>query len=1137
MAGFLRKKAKKNPPPLDTNQHPSLDSSPSKISTDVPPSLPPLFAQFAASTLVDPAPTSTLLSSYPISPPLSGLPTPPADPVIGDDDWNPWRGYADLSTTSPLAGQPRANVTGQISASIYTPPLGRALNGASLSQNSLPAGAAFPRSAKLSATNAASSDAAKTHYTAFSRPSPVSTDLSPRKATSRQVREEQNLPPVVPSKDAAPSSKPLTSQPKQVSPNVSHFSRPPAVVRGSSPPTSSFDFEELLSAANVTSVVNQFRSYPTQSTPHQVPSPPATQDPHKVIQSPQPSNGHTKVIDGRTDERRSSRHSTQGYNSNGFPLVDGRPRSSSINHSPTSTVPPSSSQPSFTNNPVTTRTLRAPPSAPPTSYADRNRAPLARQTSHSSQSSFDSSENHAQPPMPFDALRIRSVEQSGAVRKGPLIFGAMAAGTQPNGNVNGHYAYPSPPAEYASLEPSGGPTQRSASISSVFQNASQSHVYSQNAPPRSSSGLPFEPQHSPRKRSKSGSVSSQTGGAAPEASKHRMLTKARRTPPSTPTSPPHKLLLRQTDSPLLDYDPFANMEGVQVVRSKSRASSREETHQSAHLHESKEQDGVRGNESAAPETPSLTNLPPTPVTPDDYKSARQQRRGQWLEKGPPPLVAEVISTMRAEGDQEEQEPPREPTPPPAYFPIVAFMSDADLLPLLLAYLSYSEWLALYSANKSIREVFQSRILREFVLERYLSTVGYSKWEFEWAEPLALSLKDLHDYMRGVSMPTHQYARLATAYLHPNGGEREDQSISASPDILSLAFTTRAYTRVVLRLRAQAESEARHVARLQAAERNQTTTPSRPTTRNGHRQPSASSRAPSPSSSGERETPESFEASSSEVQISSLPTRTCPLLRVFVPSPDGDWLSDASVLECEAELRRSGAIKLLRAGDVVWDVAVGDEGNLGRLVWDGSYLVDLDYKYSRMGELSPYFHSLAFSPSYFHRVIRIGSSATHNPHCNPLVYVDASPWGKELATNLQLLQDRTRTETPSGALHDVVRWVHRSSFTIRPPVPLHHAQAHLRPHAVRVPIPNVEGCFIDPGWYGTVVVEAEGTNEGLADLQERCGPGAFPPRAENVVSKIRNAKEKESRRTWRILREKSRPGELWLRAVREKERVM
>jgi hypothetical protein len=67
-------------------------------------------------------------------------------------------------------------------------------------------------------------------------------------------------------------------------------------------------------------------------------------------------------------------------------------------------------------------------------------------------------------------------------------------------------------------------------------------------------------------------------------------------------------------------------------------------------------------------------------------------------------------------------------------------------------------------------------------------------------------------------------------------------------------------------------------------------------------------------------------------------RRAPLLRVFVPSPDGDWLSDSNVLECEAQLKRAGVSKLLRSGDVVWDVAIGDEGNVGRMVWDGNFLI-------------------------------------------------------------------------------------------------------------------------------------------------------------------------------------------------------
>ena len=102
---------------------------------------------------------------------------------------------------------------------------------------------------------------------------------------------------------------------------------------------------------------------------------------------------------------------------------------------------------------------------------------------------------------------------------------------------------------------------------------------------------------------------------------------------------------------------------------------------------------------------------------------------------------------------------------------------------------------------------------------------------------------------------------------------------------------------------------------------------------------------------------------------------------------------------------------------------------------------------------------------------------------------------------------------------MVRWVHRSSFTIRPPVSPHHPHAYSHMQNLRLPIPHVDGFFIDPGWYGTVVIESEGTNEGLADFQDRCGPGAFPPRAHNITSKMRNEKEKDSRRVFRVLREK------------------
>lgn len=116
---------------------------------------------------------------------------------------------------------------------------------------------------------------------------------------------------------------------------------------------------------------------------------------------------------------------------------------------------------------------------------------------------------------------------------------------------------------------------------------------------------------------------------------------------------------------------------------------------------------------------------------------------------------------------------------------------------------------------------------------------------------------------------------------------------------------------------------------------------------------------------------------------------------------------------------------------------------------------------------------------------------------------------------------TRLIRPQGTYHNVVRWVNRSSFVIRPP---HRGTMwspsqknyHSAPVSPRIPIPESSGLFVDPGWYGTIVVETEGTNEALADLQDRCGPGAFPPRPQGVNGRPIN---RDQKKVFRILREK------------------
>ncbi|KAH9072938.1 hypothetical protein EDB83DRAFT_145205 [Lactarius deliciosus] len=329
--------------------------------------------------------------------------------------------------------------------------------------------------------------------------------------------------------------------------------------------------------------------------------------------------------------------------------------------------------------------------------------------------------------------------------------------------------------------------------------------------------------------------------------------------------------------------------------------------------------------------------------------------------------------------------------------------------------------------------------------------------------------------------------------------------------------TRAFNRVVIRLRAQAEADAEQGAAIRRGQSN-----GQPQRQHGpplswsagaahgqngkHRSVSRpSSRAPSPTNSAWSH----GAGSQSHLPLGNTPVpapsgfrsplfrlRRAPLLRVFVPSPEGDWLSDTGVLECETELRKAGVLQLLRVGDVVWDTALGDEGNTGRLVWDGRYLIDLDFSFSQIGDVPPSLPALAFPPSYFHRVIRVAGDR------NPIAHLDIRFWGEDIIANLQLLQDRVRTETPQGAYHTVVRWVHRSSFTIRPPPG----------GAPMIILPNRERRIVDPGWRGTVVVEAEGTNEGLADLRARCR-GVFQPRAGDVAP----PPGERERMIWRVLR--------------------
>ncbi|KAJ7267410.1 hypothetical protein C8J57DRAFT_1469634, partial [Mycena rebaudengoi] len=273
-----------------------------------------------------------------------------------------------------------------------------------------------------------------------------------------------------------------------------------------------------------------------------------------------------------------------------------------------------------------------------------------------------------------------------------------------------------------------------------------------------------------------------------------------------------------------------------------------------------------------PQKAPVHNLPPSPVTPEEYRNARSRRRGDHLEKAPPLSVAGVESA-------------------------------------LLEYLSFYDWCILSAVTKGIRSLLvQSTELREVALERYLRTVGYSRWAWNNADPLALSLLMwLTAICRtctttcGVSVfPSHEYARVAEAYVQSFNVPPQQRDPIHLATARNLTASTRAYTRVVLRLRAQAEREASDAAAAKAAAPPSASARVANGYTSSRSSPSrTSSRAPSPnlSHSHGHAPPLAARASVAGPAFRSplFRVKRAPLLRVFVPSPDGDWLSDKSVL--------------------------------------------------------------------------------------------------------------------------------------------------------------------------------------------------------------------------------------------------
>lgn len=275
---------------------------------------------------------------------------------------------------------------------------------------------------------------------------------------------------------------------------------------------------------------------------------------------------------------------------------------------------------------------------------------------------------------------------------------------------------------------------------------------------------------------------------------------------------------------------------------------------------------------------------------------------------------------------------------------------------------------------------------------------------------------------------------------------------------------------------------------------------------------------------------------------------CMLLRVWIPC-ETQWMTDLEVVEVEREVHRSGVWGLLKRGDLVRNIALGDIANEGMcrvflslkpllnqliriqhystgiLIFDGKYLRDLSYAHDTIGHLPSWLNSLTFSPSYFHN--QIASSTLQ-----PIVYLDLTQYHSAIQANLMLCREKVDISSPSGEQYKVTRYVYRTAIELNPSSmssdpgagELNHTPKLRRVQTNRFFDITGESDFIHPDWAGQLIIETDGTTEAAKDLLQR----VTAPSKDSGVSNPPS--EQSNNRPYMILRNLSTPGLIFCRVV-------
>ncbi|KZT25829.1 hypothetical protein NEOLEDRAFT_276959 [Neolentinus lepideus HHB14362 ss-1] len=403
---------------------------------------------------------------------------------------------------------------------------------------------------------------------------------------------------------------------------------------------------------------------------------------------------------------------------------------------------------------------------------------------------------HEQHQQQYEKERHSMDAPHGPVRGKPLIFAAMTTAADleqmatlpPRVGHSNSYGYPSPPLEPvvvpAEEHPPAFDTPPTAEkLSAQPEPNPTPHRHSYGAEGDTSSSFLFSPQTSLRKlfkrtsreyegRTHVGHQRSASDGETHGAGKHRPSKLQKRgthsskmsvtstemggvahirpdaemrprTPTSGPPSPPPKSPsygIQSAQQAQASVDRSAGVvtdPGPALTAPTDLVSGMNGTYNDpvrpegeGGLREGGEEEGVAEQEQMPVFTPPRGAKPPTPpISPDEYARSRSRRRGQRLE-----AITAVVKDIKGKARAV-------PINPGLPYPLVKHLSNPEILPALLEQLSFWDWCSLSAVSKAIGKMFvKSRDLRECALERYLGSVGYSRWTWDEEEPLVLSIK-------------------------------------------------------------------------------------------------------------------------------------------------------------------------------------------------------------------------------------------------------------------------------------------------------------------------------------------------------------------------------------------------------------